>query len=371
MSFGNFSSAFLPTEAGQFNIHVLPEVRLLGHKDGLAVATLLEHYALVPVAFEPTNASTFHLHFTDLHQDLFVPAYEGKPNLSCQILSDISHSGTGVLLYVDSLKREAIRKLQVGIKPVSSIRTASANTIASVFAEHIGAANWHMEPTRTPSSPEPKIGSLDICSLSEVVDMDMPPRVLQALLPGDLSYNTRFVKHLTHIALVKKAAAQTKAAPHVRVHSWCATGDINLSKKCDCGDQFRLAMREVSDNGGAVIMHDAEGRGVHSLAVKMLQYILQDEGVDTYDAMGMWGYQRPDCRTYEGPAKLLQQCGISEIVLMTNNPMKVAEMTQAGIEVVGTKKVITKKSSPELARYLKAKRERGGHNFEATALDHT
>jgi len=94
------------------------------------------------------------------------------------------------------------------------------------------------------------------------------------------------------------------AAVPVRLHSACLTGDVFGSRRCDCGDQLRLALARLEALGGGVILYLAqEGRGL-GLANKMRTYRLQDDGLDTFDANTTLGFD-DDEREYGIAARML------------------------------------------------------------------
>ncbi len=108
----------------------------------------------------------------------------------------------------------------------------------------------------------------------------------------------------------------------VRLHSACLTGDVFGSRRCDCGDQLRLALKQLAATGGGVILYlDQEGRGL-GLANKMRAYELQDEGLDTVDANITLGFD-DDERDYGVAGRMLDLIGCARVKLMTNNPDKI------------------------------------------------
>ncbi|MDQ0315996.1 GTP cyclohydrolase II RibA [Amorphus orientalis] len=145
----------------------------------------------------------------------------------------------------------------------------------------------------------------------------------------------------------------------VRVHSACATGDIFGSRRCDCGDQLRLALERIDQlGGGCVVYLDQEGRGL-GLANKLRAYNLQDLGLDTVDANTALGYHE-DERDYTAAGRIVSQLGWRQIVLLTNNPTKIDALRAAGIEVSGRIPVLAPVNA-ENRRYLEAKAARAGH----------
>jgi GTP cyclohydrolase II len=134
-----------------------------------------------------------------------------------------------------------------------------------------------------------------------------------------------------HLAVVM-GQVEGKEDILVRVHSECFTGDVLGSMRCDCGDQLKRAMEHIAYAGeGVVIYLRQEGRGI-GLLEKLRAYNLQDKGYDTVDANLALGHQA-DERDYSIAAGILVDLGIRSIQLMTNNPLKIAALTTAGIPV--------------------------------------
>lgn len=146
---------------------------------------------------------------------------------------------------------------------------------------------------------------------------------------------------------------------NVRVHSACLTGDVFGSRRCDCGAQLRLAMTQLSESGGGIVLYlEQEGRGL-GLANKMRAYMLQDRGLDTMDANMMLGFD-DDERNYGVAARMLKMIGVSRVQLLTNNPGKLEAISDGGVEVCARIALHTE-INPENRRYLATKAARAGH----------
>ncbi len=147
----------------------------------------------------------------------------------------------------------------------------------------------------------------------------------------------------------------------VRLHSACLTGDVFGSRRCDCGDQLKLAIARIKHAGGIILYLDQEGRGL-GLANKMRAYRLQDSGLDTVDANVTLGFE-DDERDYRIAARMLQLLGCRRVVLLTNNPAKLDGLAGAGIEVCGCMPLHAPVNA-ENRRYLTAKAVRAGHRLD-------
>ena len=146
----------------------------------------------------------------------------------------------------------------------------------------------------------------------------------------------------------------------VRIHSECLTGDVFGSRLCDCGDQLRLAMARIAEEGrGAVIYMRQEGRGI-GLANKMRAYRLQqEEGLDTVEANVRLGFE-PDLRDYGIGAQIMADLGIRRVRLMTNNPRKVVALAGYGLTIVERVPLVIPPHADN-ERYLHTKRVKLGH----------
>jgi 3,4-dihydroxy 2-butanone 4-phosphate synthase/GTP cyclohydrolase II len=152
----------------------------------------------------------------------------------------------------------------------------------------------------------------------------------------------------------------------VRVQSECLTGDVFGSQRCDCGAQLQQALALIADQPGAIIyLRGHEGRGVGLLA-KLEAYRLQDEGLDTVQAQLALGLP-VDSREYGAAAAILDSLDATRIRLLTNNPDKVQALRAAGIDLVSVESLHVPRT-PANAAYLRAKRDRLGHDLPLDAL---
>ena len=152
---------------------------------------------------------------------------------------------------------------------------------------------------------------------------------------------------------------EDQAAPLVRVHSECFTGDLLGSLRCDCGDQLRSAIRRMAQEGAGALLYLAqEGRGI-GLSNKLRAYTMQDRGLDTLDANRALGFAA-DEREFLTAAAMLRQLGLRRIRLLTNNPDKISSLAAHGIEVTARASLLVAANGVN-DRYLLTKATRFGH----------
>jgi 3,4-dihydroxy 2-butanone 4-phosphate synthase/GTP cyclohydrolase II len=214
-------------------------------------------------------------------------------------------------------------------------------------------------------------GDIPIVSIKEIIAYRMAHESLV-----ELSATTKFpsehgefklhaflskVDGTTHLALVK-GDGDFKTPALVRVHSECLTGDALFSKRCDCGDQLEAALKLISESGNGVLiyMRRHEGRGI-GLSNKIKAYALQDGGLDTVEANRHLGF-KPDLRHYGIGAQILRALGITQMKLLTNNPVKVVGLEAYGLEII-ERLPIEVGANPSNLPYLATKRDKMGHQL--------
>ena len=145
----------------------------------------------------------------------------------------------------------------------------------------------------------------------------------------------------------------------VRIHSQCLTGDVFGSTKCDCGEQLHHTMRMIEVEGrGAIVYQQQEGRGI-GIINKIRAYALQDEGADTVEANELLGLA-VDLREYRQCAEILFDLGLCKVRVISNNPLKLQALEEAGLEIV-ERVSIQVESTEKAAGYLRTKKEKLGH----------
>jgi len=192
-------------------------------------------------------------------------------------------------------------------------------------------------------------------------------REVEVSIPTEIYGNPRFIAYKVEhedqepLAIVWGDLSSIEA-PLIRMHSSCFTGDILGSLRCDCGDQFQIAMQMiVAEGAGAIVYLPQEGRGI-GLVAKLKAYRLQDEGLDTVEANHRLGF-KADLRDYMVGLQILKDLGLSKIRLLTNNPKKTEAFEHwVDLKIVDQVPIVAP-PHPQRERYLDAKRDKMGHTL--------
>ena len=192
-------------------------------------------------------------------------------------------------------------------------------------------------------------------------------RIAEADLPTKwgrfrvLAYGVKFESQQPIVLVTGDVTAA--AAPLVRLHSSCFTGDLLDSLRCDCGDQLHMALDMIGSEGCGVLVYlPQEGRGI-GLVEKIRAYQLQDQGLDTVEANLALGY-KADSRDYGIGIQLLKDLGLSRVRLLTNNPKKTDAFIYGGFDLEVVDQVPILPPVHEFnEKYLATKREKLGHRF--------
>lgn len=172
-----------------------------------------------------------------------------------------------------------------------------------------------------------------------------------------IAYADRAGERMPHLALIADGFDPNNPVP-VRIHSECMTGDVFGSRRCDCGEQLDASLHIAAEKGGVVIYLRQEGRGI-GLINKLKAYNLQDLGLNTAEANTHLGFD-VDARQYECAVSILQDLGISEVQLITNNPDKVEALRRSPIKVLARMPLVIAPHEDN-RDYLETKQNLMGH----------
>jgi GTP cyclohydrolase II len=170
-----------------------------------------------------------------------------------------------------------------------------------------------------------------------------------------------------HVAMIKGDIVGADEIP-TRLHSECLTGDVMGSLRCDCRDQLLEGLKLIqSMERGILLYMRQEGRGI-GLINKIRAYSLQDLGLDTVEANLALGF-RDDERDYAVAAHMLKSLDVGSIRLITNNPNKMKQLTQYGINVAGRIPHVIPPNEHNRF-YLETKAKRSGHLIDPSGVPH-
>ena len=208
------------------------------------------------------------------------------------------------------------------------------------------------------SSQNPAVGAC-----GDSVETGTVERVAVASLPAEWGdFQIAAYRSLTtkeEYVVLFKGEMQRDVPTLVRIHSQCLTGDVFGSTKCDCGRQLHTTMEMIQQEGrGAIVYQQQEGRGI-GIVNKIRAYALQDLGADTVEANERLGLA-VDLRDYRQCAEILFDLGLCRVKVISNNPLKLQALEEAGLKVV--ERVSIEVEAPEDAEhYLRTKKEKLGH----------
>jgi len=210
-----------------------------------------------------------------------------------------------------------------------------------------GTAKNHMDVVRYSEADLPTVyGPFRLYVYREAQSTGLPS-------PGSTS--------LEHMAIVR-GDLRGKEAVLCRIHSECWTSEVIGSMKCDCREQLEAALKRVAAEGSGVVVYlRQEGRGI-GLGNKIKAYALQNAGADTVEANIALGFEA-DSRNYDIAGSILNDLGVKSVHLMTNNPLKMDGLRQAGVEVVGRQAHWVAENRYN-AEYLAVKRRKMGHHAD-------
>lgn len=171
----------------------------------------------------------------------------------------------------------------------------------------------------------------------------------------------KFPNNTNEVLVIYKGDLNTLNPLFLRIHSECVTSEVFGSLKCDCKDQLDSALTQIAKiDSGMIIYLKQEGRGI-GIGEKIKAYALQENGLNTIEANQVLGHPI-DLRSYQSAALILDYFKIKQVILNTNNPDKIKQLQDNGIEVTKIQPSLMP-INPHNHQYIKVKKEILGHHL--------
>jgi 3,4-dihydroxy 2-butanone 4-phosphate synthase/GTP cyclohydrolase II len=150
--------------------------------------------------------------------------------------------------------------------------------------------------------------------------------------------------------------------PIVRIHSECVFAEVFDSDFCDCAEQLDMAMKIlINAKNGILFYLRFDGRG-SGLSAKVKATSLEINGIDTFESRIKIGVP-PEGRDFSNIALFLLKKGIKKITLLTNNPIKIGDLVNNGIDVE-TKPLIIDNPNKNIEKLYHTKVNKFNHTID-------
>ncbi|MSR59984.1 MAG: GTP cyclohydrolase II [Planctomycetaceae bacterium] len=352
---------------------------ILEHGRGMLCAPLSQEFAdrLQLSAMVPTDQNSAHLQTNFLitvdHRDAGTGVSAKNRALTLRALADPKSRAADFLRpgHISPLLAKA-----GGVLRRAGHTEATIDLLGMAGMQPVGVVIEILSPRGTEMADQSELEALStrfgipIISIEQLirhrrVSERLVRREVEARVPTHYGDATVIAYHVEHDEQVPLAIVlgdlKSVAAPLVRMHSSCFTGDLLASLRCDCGDQLHMALSMIAAEGvGALVYLPQEGRGI-GLVPKLKAYVLQDEGLDTVEANHKLGF-KADMRDYMVGLQVLKDLGLGQVRLLTNNPKKTNAFVSLGVDLQVVEQIPIV-AAPEKHRelYLATKRDKLGH----------